>query len=277
MNAHYLILLIMLSILISCNKNNSISDTEAKYYTFLGEKAHDFYAEKKPQKQLKDPTLIYKQMQPLDAIDFSEWDNINYNTGDIITQTKNMSHIYDYTKNNSLTVINTEKWDAVIGLYKNTGSHFNGLLYGKFFLKSREQLQINNLTEGNYNLHAALGTQWKEKKEITKSYTQALKKRKNTRSTRIHSEFSKNKHTFQKDSITFTNNTKRIVTISNSYPKIPYPRPLDNNKVIYENHLGERLSVDEAFLFIKHNKNKNNIMKTIVVDGILECYVINME
>lgn len=278
MNAYYPMLLILLTIFISCQKNNSIADTEKKYYTFLGEKANDFYTEKKPQKHLKDPTLIYKQMQSLDAIDFSDWDNKYYNTGDVITTPGNIARVYDYKKNNSLTVINTEKFDAVVSIYRKTNSSIVRVSYGEYYLKSGEKLSINNITEGNYILHSDLGTHWKEKKEVTQSYTQALSKRKNIKSTRIHSQFSENRHTFHKDSISFSTNTKRTITLSNSMPYRPSPNTINSSKIVYENQLGEALSDHEiSRLFGSKKRIKKDKIKALIVDGILECYVINVE
>jgi len=275
MKSHIIILFFITSAIISCKNKNSLEDIEIKYYALLEKKGQDFYSDKKLQKNISDNSNLYKRLKPKDSFDFSNWKSIKYKTGDLVTKSKKRAKIYDYNNKNTLSVFNSEKFDAIISIFRGTNNNSNRCItYGYYYLKSGKTLHINNITGGNYHLSAKLGLNWMEFKEKIKSYTEEDgKKRIKHVSTRNYGEFSKNKHIFNTDSLSFTNNTNLKVIIKNSKPLIHYPKSL--GKLIYEDETGKELSQKEVNTIILKKDPSSTAFQNIIIDGVLECIIVN--
>jgi len=276
MKSYITILFFTLSVITSCKNKNSLEDVEAKYYTLLDKKGQDFYSDKKLQKNISDNSNLSKILKPKDSFDFSNWKSVKYKTGDLITKSKHSAEIYDYNNKNTLSIFNSEMFDAIVNIYKNNKKKPNRYAnhYGYYYLKSGETLYINNITKGNYHLSAKLGLNWMEFKEKIKSYTEEDgDKRIKHVSVRNYGEFSKNKHTFNTDSLSFMNNTNLKVIIKNSKPLIHYPKSL--GKLIYEDETGKELSLKEVNTIILKKDLSSTAFQNIIIDGVLECIIVN--
>jgi len=157
--------LILLVILTSCNYKKNVSKLELQYQATLDQNAQQFNNEK---------NLISNTTKDLLSASNNNWISVNYKTGDTIARGEQIStKNYNYHQNNTLTIINNKNLDGVFMLselkpkdktYEEYSKNFK--LTHSFFIKSKEQYTINNISSARYVVHGNLGHNWKEK--ITK-------------------------------------------------------------------------------------------------------------
>jgi len=267
----YLFLYILSLTSLSCEKKEYTLNLKSKYYKSLNSSAQDFHNENHLQKSIIDPDKIFHLVSPKKNIDYSKWISANYKTGDLLTDSQHNPRIFDYNKKNKITIINSENMDAVIYLTTKNSDPTLQRQIGKYYLKSSEKIELDNIPSGDYDLHVSLGNDWKEFEEKIVYSTIAYKQKTTSKSIINHGQFSKNEHSFFKGNIVLTEKSNFKIKIKNSTPTSPLPPPFVGD-IIYEDTNGNPIHYSLIDSILKSNPNAR--LKNIIRDGLLECVII---
>ena len=250
-------LLIIISFLVfftNCNQKEKDLSIKSKYYSTLSEIEKDFFKEKLATKNLYDNTPAKKYKIPKDQIDYSTWTSTKYKSGELV-KSINSSRIFNYNKNNSITIINKKKYDAIVNIIQINEK--NSRCFLGYFLKSGEKFTLEGIPNGRYKIHGALGNDWKEKQINSNS---------------LIGSFSKNIHHFRNNkTLTFNGNVEHTISISEALIGEFNKDYFDENTVI-EDENGNTIS-SKRFVELL-NKNKKLKPQKVISNGRIECISI---